>query len=122
MTKYFVEYTFYNTSGDYPCKDETFNIYDSLDEIASLIVFNQHSSDFKVVDITKLVEISKDEERELATLIVEENEEQVKKIEEAKERIRKEKLESKKKSDEIQRELYLALKAKFETDNDIFQK
>lgn len=120
MTKYFVEYTFYNRSGDYPYKDETFNIYDSLDEIAKLIVFNQHSSDFEVMDITKLAEISKDEKNELATLIAKENQERAKIIQEAKERIRKEKLESEKKSEEIQRELYLALKAKFETD--IFQK
>lgn len=114
MSKYFVEYSYYNTSGDYPYKDETFDVYDSLDEIAKLVVFNQHSSDFEILDITKLAKISKDEERKLATLIAKENQERIKKIKESKERIKKEKIEDKKKSEEIQKELYLTLKAKFE--------
>ena len=118
--QYYIEFKQLDSVSDYPSVKDCDETFTSLGEIAKFVSINNNDSNFKLLGIKKLVQISEAEEQELANLISKENREKEARIKlnKQKEKVREENF--KKQTEELQYKLYLQLRAKFETD--IFQK
>jgi peptide subunit release factor RF-3 len=113
-----MEYHHLDISGDREFEDDTFEVFESLEEVAHFIRLKKYDKHFKITSLKGLKDITEDENLEIAKFIAKENE----RVAEAK-RIREEKQKEedeirKQEGKELRKQMYLSLKAEFE--NDIF--